>query len=187
MFLGRNEMLEGKLVNLRVVEKGDLEEIMKWVNKKEITKYLSYFLYPISQEEEEKFIEKALRHNDSEKNLVIETKDKEYLGQINLHNIDWKNMNAELGIVIGKEEYWNKGYGADAIKTLLDYAFHQLNLYKVYLRVFEYNERGIRCYQKCGFKEERRLRKSHFFERKFYDVIIMGLLKEEFESQVNQR
>jgi len=179
-------MLKGELINLREVEKRDLDEIMKWVNKKEINKYLSYFLYPVSREEEEKFLEKAMSQNDAEKNLVIETKGGEYLGQINLHNIDWKNRNAELGIVIGKEDYWSKGYGTDAIKTLLDYAFHQLNIYKIYLRVFEYNQRGIRCYQKCGFKEEGRLRKGHFYEGTFYDVIVMGLLKDEFES-LNQK
>jgi len=173
-------MIKGKLVNLRAVEKKDLEEIMKWVNDREITKYLVAFLYPVSRVEEEKFLERAMSHNDTEKTLVIETKEGIYIGQIGLHKIDWKNRNAELGIVIGNKEYWGKGYGTDAIEVLLNHAFNQMNLFKVYLRVFEYNKRGIRCYEKCGFKEEGRLRKNHFYNGEYYDEIIMGILKNEF-------
>ncbi|HZK12571.1 MAG TPA: GNAT family protein [Atribacterota bacterium] len=179
-------MLKGKLVNLRALERKDLEEIMKWVNDREVTKYLSAFLYPVSWAEEEKFLERAMNHYDTEKNLVIETKEIEYIGQISLHKIDWKNRNAELGIVIGDKEYWGKGYGSDAINTLLNHAFNQMNLNKVYLRVFDYNQRGIRCYKKCGFKEEGRLRKGQFYGGKYYDVILMGILKDEFES-INQK
>lgn len=175
-------MLRGKLVNLRAMERKDLDEIMKWVNDQEVTKYLTAFLYPISRVEEEKFLERAMSRNDTEKNLVIETKEGVYIGQISLHKIDWKNNNAELGIVIGNKEYWGKGYGTEAINNLLDHAFNQMNLYKIYLRVFEHNQRGMRCYEKCGFKEEGRLRKGHFYDGKYHDVILMGILKDEFEK-----
>ncbi|GAF71064.1 unnamed protein product, partial [marine sediment metagenome] len=120
-------MLKGKLVNLRAVEKKDLEEIMKWINDIEVSKYLSSFLFPVSRMEEEKYLEKMMSKNDKQKNLVIETKEGNYIGQITLDNIDWKNRNAELGIVIGNKEYWGKGYGTDAIKILLDHAFNQMN------------------------------------------------------------
>lgn len=175
-------MLKGKLVNLRAIERKDLDEIMKWVNDREVTKYLAAFLYPVSQEEEEKFLERAMSRNDTEKNLVMETKERVYIGQISLHKIDWKNSNAELGIVIGNKEYWGKGYGTEAIKILLHHAFNQMNLYKIYLQVFEFNQRGIRCYEKCGFKKEGKLRKNHFYKAKYYDVILMGILKDEFEK-----
>lgn len=175
-------MLKGKLVNLRAIERKDLDEIMKWVNDREVTKYLAAFLYPVSQEEEEKFLERAMSRNDTEKNLVMETKERVYIGQISLHKIDWKNSNAELGIVIGNKEYWGKGYGTEAIKILLHHAFNQMNLYKIYLQVFEFNQRGIRCYEKCGFKKEGKLRKNYFYKAKYYDVILMGILKDEFEK-----
>jgi RimJ/RimL family protein N-acetyltransferase len=175
-------MLKGKLVNLRAIERKDLDEIMKWVNDREVTKYLAAFLYPVSQEEEEKFLERAMSRNDTEKNLVMETKEGVYIGQISLHKIDWKNSNAELGIVIGNKEYWGKGYGTEAIKILLHHAFNQMNLYKIDLQVFEFNQRGIRCYEKCGFKKEGKLRKNHFYKAKYYDVILMGILKDEFEK-----
>ena len=175
-------MLKGKLVNLRAIEREDLEEVMKWVNDREVTKYLAAFLYPVSQEEEEKFLERAMSRNDTEKNLVMETKERVYIGQISLHKIDWKNSNAELGIVIGNKEYWGKGYGTEAIKILLHHAFNQMNLYKIDLQVFEFNQRGIRCYEKCGFKKEGKLRKNHFYQAKYYDVFLMGILKDEFEK-----
>ncbi|GAH71772.1 unnamed protein product, partial [marine sediment metagenome] len=137
-------MLKGELVNLRAVEKKDLEEIMKMHNDQEVTKYTSAPLYPVSRAEEEKFLEKAMSHNDTEMHLAMETKEGEYIGLIGLDKIDWKNRNAELGIVIGNKEYWGKGYGTDATKILLNHAFNQMNLYKVYLEVFDYNQRGVR-------------------------------------------
>ncbi len=177
-------MLKGKLVNLRATESKDVDEIMKWIKDREVTKYLSAFLYsPVSQVEEEKFLERVTGCTNTEKNLVIETGEGTYIGQISLNRIDWKNSNAELGIVIGHKEYWSKGYGTDAIKILLNYAFKQLNLYKIYLRVFEFNQRGIICYEKCGFKEEGRLRQNYFYNGKYYDVILMGVLKSEFEEK----
>jgi len=173
-------MIKGKLINLRTLEKNDLEQIMKWINDIEVTKYLSSFLFPVSRPEEEKYLEKMMSKNDKQKNLVIETKEGNYIGQITLDNIDWKNRNAELVIVIGNKEYWGKGYGTDAIKTLLDHAFNQMNLYNIYLWVFDYNQRGVRCYEKCGFKRDGSLRKIHFYQGRFHNSILMSILKDEF-------
>ena len=96
--------------------------------------------------------------------------------------VDWKNRNAELGIAIWKKDYWGKGYGADAIKTLLKYAFHELNLHKVYLRVYDFNKRAIRCYEKAGFKKEGILREVFWRNGKWHDTILMGILQSEFEQ-----
>ena len=178
-------MLRGELLNLRPLKKDDLEEIMKWINDIEVTKHLSSINFPVSRLQEEKYLEKMMNKNDKQKHLVIETKEGNYIGQITLDNINWKNRNAELGIVIGKKEYWDKGYGTEAIKMLLNYGFNQMNLYNIYLWVFNYNKRGIRCYEKCGFKRDGVLRKSHFYQGKFHNVILMSILKDEFRG-INQ-
>jgi len=175
-------MIRGKLINLRPLKKSDLDEIMKWINDLGVTKYLSSFLFPVSRPEEEKYMEKMMTKNDKQKNLVIESKEGDYIGQITLDNIDWKNRNAELGIVIGDKKNWGKGYGTEAIKIILNHGFHQMNLYNIYLWVFEYNQRGIRCYEKCGFKKDGALRKSHFYQGKFHNVVLMSILRDEFEA-----
>ena len=175
-------MIKGRLVNLRPLKKNDLDEIMKWVNDLEVTKYLSSLIFPVSRLEEEKYLEKMMTKNKEQKNLVIEDKEGHYIGQVTLDHINWKDRNAELGIVIGNRNNWGKGYGTEAIKLVLNYGFHQMNLYNIYLWVFEYNHRGIRCYEKCGFKKDGELRKSHFYQGKFHNKILMSILREEFES-----
>jgi len=175
-------MIKGKSINLRPLKEIDLDEIMKWINDLEVTKYLSSFIFPVSRLEEEKYLEKMMSKNDEQKHMVIENKKGQYIGQISLIHIDWKNRNAELGIVIGNKKDWGKGYGTEAIKMVLNYGFYQMNLNNIYLWVFEYNSRGIRCYEKCGFKKDGALRKSHFYQGKFYHKILMSILKDEFEE-----
>ena len=175
-------MIEGKKVRIRALQKSDIAEIMKWINDPEVKSNL-LMRYPVSQYQEERWIETALgTDNQRNKTFALETKDGVYLGGIGLHKIDWENSNAEVGIVIGKKEYWNKGYGTDAMLAILDFGFNQMNLHRIYLRVFEFNQRGIRSYEKCGFKKEGILRHDRYREGRYYDTIMMGILKEEFRQ-----
>ena len=105
-----------------------------------------------------------------------------HIGNIGLHDLDWKNRNAQLGVVIGEKAYWGLGYGTDAIKALLRFAFDEMNLHRVQLRVFEFNERAIRCYRRCGFREEGRLRQELYRGGAYHDVLLMGILREEFRT-----
>ncbi len=173
-------MIEGKKVRIRAIEKTDMDEIMKWVNDPEVKNNL-LMRYPISRYQEEKWIERAVDEtNKRNKAFAIETKEGVYLGGISLHGIDWENRNAEVGIVIGKKEYWGKGYGTDAMMSILDFAFNQMNLHRVYLRVFEYNLRGMKSYEKCGFKKEGILREDRYANGEYHDTVMMGILRSEF-------
>jgi RimJ/RimL family protein N-acetyltransferase len=173
-------MIEGKKIRIRAIEKTDMDEIMKWINDREVMDNL-LMRYPVSRYQEEKWIETALG-GDSQRNKVfaLETKDGVYLGGIGLHRIDWENRNAEVGIVIGKKEYWGKGHGTDAMLAILEFAFNQMNLHRIYLRVFEYNLRGVKSYEKCGFKQEGLLRQDRYCNGRYHGTIMMGILKDEF-------
>jgi len=176
-------MLIGERIRIRALEKADIDNVMSWVNNREVTKYLMAFSVPISRASEEQWLERATIHRDSDKAFAIETLDGEYLGNCGLHLIDSIHRNAELGIAIGKETHLGKGYGGDAINLLLRMAFHNLNLEKVYLRVFSQNTRGIRCYEKCGFKQVGRMVRHRFIEGKWNDELIMEILREEWEAK----
>ena len=108
-------------------------------------------------------------------------------GQIDLHQIDYRNSHATLGIVIGKKNYLGKGYGQEAIELLQKFVFHTLNLHRLELDVYEYNERAYKCYLKCGFVEEGRLRQKLFRDGRYWDVIKMSILKAEYEQRLNIR
>lgn len=86
------------------------------------------------------------------------------------------------GIFIGDKDYREKGYGTEAIRLILDYGFNYLNLNNIKLDLMEFNERALACYKKCGFKEYGRRRKCRFINGKYYDVIEMDILSEEFKG-----
>jgi RimJ/RimL family protein N-acetyltransferase len=92
-----------------------------------------------------------------------------------------------MGIQIGEREYWGKGYGTDALRVLLRYAFDELNLARVSLSVLEGNVRAMRSYEKCGFKYEGRERQAWAYEGRRWDEVYMGLLREEWEAMNNDQ
>lgn len=110
-------------------------------------------------------------------------KNDELLGNIGFRFVNETHKNAELGIMLANEKHQGKGYGAEAINLLLDFGFSLLNLYNIYLQLFEYNEIAYKLYKKVGFKEVGRKRKFVEVLGKRYDVIIMDILSEEFESK----
>ncbi|MDI7246620.1 MAG: GNAT family protein [Bacillota bacterium] len=178
-------MLCGDRIVLREFRRDDQEPIQRWVNNENITRYLSFPLFPQSAEQTAEFPDRQLHRRGApdEGIFVIALKDDpklEYIGAVGLHNIDYRNRHCELGIVIGREDLLGKGIGREAIQLALGFAFNFLNMHKVNLRVFEYNERGRRCYLKCGFREEGRIREQRFYDGRYWDEIIMGMTGDEF-------
>lgn len=173
-------MIEGKKTRLRAIERTDIPTFVRWFNDPEVRYYLQMYM-PLSMAEEEKWFERQLEDRDN-KVFAIETAEGIHIGNCGLDCIDWRNGNAELGIVIGEKDYWGKGYGSDAITTLLRFAFHEMGLHRIYLRVDDDNERGIRCYERCGFWREGILREAVLREGRYHDHLVMGILRDEFES-----
>ncbi len=102
------------------------------------------------------------------------------IGFVALFNIKWSNQSAEMAIGIGDKAYRSKGYGQDALKLLLNYAFNELNLHRVGLTVMDYNEPAIKAYQRVGFVLEGTQRQAVQREGKRYDLLSFGILRDEF-------
>jgi RimJ/RimL family protein N-acetyltransferase len=170
---------EGK-ARLRAFREDDLKNCVAWLNNPAVTRYLLH-MRPWSLAEEKAWIERVMRNEDrGSVHFVIETTDGEYAGTTGLMQIDRRNRSAEAGIVIGRPEEWGRGLGSDAMKGLLRHGFEELNLHRVSLRVYAFNERAIRAYLKLGFVEEGRLRQAMFRHGAWHDVLIMALLAEEW-------
>ena len=105
------------------------------------------------------------------------------IGQISLHDIDHLHRRGYFGILIGEAEHHNKGYGAEAVRLIIDYGFKQLNLNNIMLSVRADNYGGIACYKKVGFKEAGRRREWYFKDGKYVDEIFMDMLAREFEEK----
>jgi RimJ/RimL family protein N-acetyltransferase len=175
-------MIAGKKVRLRSIERDDLPRYVEWFGDPEVRHHLLVWL-PFSLTQEERWFEslQGRLERQEEVLLAIDTIDGVHIGNVGLHAIDWKNRNAELGIVIGEKPYWGQGYGTDAVRTMLDLAFREMNLHRVFLRVDADNARGIRCYEKVGFQHEGTLREVGFRESKYFDQHMMSILASEYE------
>ncbi len=104
------------------------------------------------------------------------------IGRCELEITVWANREAFVGIGIGERDYWGRGYGTDAMHILLRYAFTELNLHRVSLNVFSYNERAIHCYEKIGFQHEGRLNRWVHREGRRWDLVYMGILSAEWQA-----
>ncbi|WP_096154171.1 GNAT family N-acetyltransferase [Bacillus sp. FJAT-45066] len=176
-------MLNSKNLRLRKMDKEDIEKYHLWRNDIDVMATTSLALDAYTFEETKEFVEKVILNSNSSKSYIIEMKEDNFIiGVTSLINIDTKNRNAECIIDIGEKEYWGKGYGTEALKILLDYAFLELNLHRVLLRVFSLNERAIHIYKKLGFVKEGVVRESLYRNGKWHDIITMGILKKEYTS-----
>lgn len=117
--------------------------------------------------------------------MVHAKADDRVIGFIELEGFDWAARSGWVGIGIGDPEYRGKGYGTEAMQLVLDYAFRGLNLNRVNLNVFAYNERAIRSYEKSGFRYEGTQREVIFKEDQRWDIFDMGILRAEWEQLQN--
>ena len=173
--------LVGDNVYLSPISLDDVEEYAEMVNDIKVSVGLGYLSYTniIDFESEKEFLISAKKEKMFAVRLL---KNDELLGNIGFNSVDLLNRTAVIGIMLGNPKYQRKGYGMEAINLLLDYGFSFLNLRNISLSVFEYNEAAYNLYKKAGFKEVGRLRKAVEIMGKTYDVIIMDMLKEEFQS-----
>ncbi|HAS79648.1 MAG TPA: N-acetyltransferase [Fusobacteriaceae bacterium] len=172
-------MYEGKLVRLREYRKGDIERAKEFLNDFEVRKNLQPTIpYPFTLEDEEKWYSGISAIKDTY-TFALETLEDRYIGGCGINSIDWKNSKVVIGIFIGDKEYWSKGYGSDAINILVKFIFDEMNINKIALNVYSFNERAIKCYEKCGFKREGVLREELFRQGRYHDEILMSILKSE--------
>lgn len=175
-------MIEGKMINLRAREMGDLDRNHRWMNDGEVTRHLS-MRYPISLAAEEAWMSAGASQPmafGAGVFFAIETKDGQHIGNISFHEMSAEQRKARLGVVIGEQSHWSKGYGTDAMLTFLRFAFDEMNLHRVDLTVDADNPRAIACYRKCGFVEEVRMRQARYTRGQYGDQLVMGVLRDEF-------
>jgi diamine N-acetyltransferase len=177
-------MIFGERIRLRRNEREDLPRFVEWLNNPQVRRFLSKDL-PISQASEELWFENMLKRPVEEQSLGIEIKEGDgwrLIGNCGIFEINWQVRSAEVGLFIGDKTCWNKGYGTEVLRLLLQLGFETLNLNRIFLRVDAGNLGGIRAYQKAGFVQEAHLRESSYRQGRFGDVLIMSVLRSEWTS-----
>ena len=171
--------LAGNKVRIRNITRADIPLLVKWKNDPEIADLVRGAPINTTFEIESRRYEKGLGEYDTLR-LIIESLTGSSIGFISLGSIDKENRKAEVGMLIGEKRMWNQGFGTDALVTLLRHLFLELDFHRVGLEVFEYNVRAKKVYEKIGFSIEGLERQGLYRNGRFYDIILMGILRDEF-------
>lgn len=177
------DLLAGEVVRLSAVDAGELGRAYAgWNRDSELKRLLDteaarlYFSKAGAA-----FFEKMIKEDPPTNHYfaIRALEDDRLLGDINLDVINnWGSRDSFVGLGIGDRRDWGRGYGTDALKIALRFAFTEINLRRVTLTVFEYNPRAIRSYEKAGFQHEGRLRGALLSDGRRWDILYMGLLYE---------
>lgn len=176
---------DGDLVRLRPAEAEDVPLFVRWLSNPELRYYVTirYMSEALERRWFEGMVTSTQGPAPARLHFVIETLDNaQPIGVIGLEDINWRDRNAEFGIIVGEPDFWGRGYGSDALRTILDVGFRWFNLHRIFLHVVAENARAIRSYEKCGFTYEGRLREAVFIDGTYHDLLLMSILAHEFEQ-----
>jgi diamine N-acetyltransferase len=176
--------IEGELVALGPLRREHIPLYLRWINDFGTTRTLGIPPRPMTLEQETAWYEQAAVDETRTGFTIYERATGRAIGNCGLHEVDLANRRTVVGIMIGEPDARGRGYGTEAMRLLLDYAFTVLGMHSVMLTVVEYNGAGRRCYEKVGFREMGRRRESRWYNGRFWDEIHMDILASEFTSPV---
>jgi RimJ/RimL family protein N-acetyltransferase len=178
-----NDIFSGKLVRLSAENPETYaEHFSRWWHDSEYGRLLDIAPgHLLSPKRTKEWLEKELEKDPPEMWMfgIRTLADDKLIGFIDLSDVSAYG-DTFVGIGIGERECRGKGYGTEAMKLILRFAFVELGLHRVSLNVFDYNPRGIRAYEKAGFQHEGRIREMILREGQRADVLYMGVLREDW-------
>jgi RimJ/RimL family protein N-acetyltransferase len=174
-------MLRSDQVVLTPIEEKDLLDLYRWINDRDEV-LLNGPYAPIPFERHRAWFEGLGAHSDRFVFAIRLVEDGTLIGTCQLLQINWIHRAAQLQIRIGDPVARGRNRGTEAVHLLLRFAFRDLGLRRVGLQVFRGNERAIRAYRKAGFTEEGVIRKGAFIDGEEVDIVMMGILRGEFEA-----
>jgi len=179
-------------LRLRAAERTDIPMFVRWISDPEITEHLLLRL-PMSLAEEEHWFESMIARPAAQHVYVVEAKlapapgsdEAQWLPIGNTSFMDILEIDrcAEIGIMLGEKTWWNKGYGTETMRAMLRHGFETLNLHRIWLQVYANNKRGVKAYEKAGFRHEGMYREGHYQAGIYHDVLLMSVLRQEWDSQ----
>ena len=178
-------MLAGRTVHLRPGERDDVPLFVRWFSDERTTRHLK-LRSPIGLAMEERWFETMLVGHGRDRwfFVICRRVDGRPVGTIGLHDVDHINGGTGLGVTIGDPADTGRGYGSEAIAILVDFAFGDLRLERVWLDVYDDNVDARRLYERLGFVHEATFRRGLFRRGRFSDVHRMAVLRDEWRSPV---
>jgi RimJ/RimL family protein N-acetyltransferase len=162
-------------ITLREIERKDLKELNVWRNDPELIAQLGTNFRFISQEVDDEWFENYLSNRDKSVRLAIEVNG-EYIGNVNLTHIDFRNKSAEYSIMLGIKSFRGKGVGLAASKMILEHGVKDLGMRRIWLTCLEDNKPAIGLYYKLGFQLEGVMRDAVYKQGSFRNLLLMSLI-----------
>jgi RimJ/RimL family protein N-acetyltransferase len=176
--------IKGKTVILRAIEESDLDLLHQWANDPETQDVIGNVHFPSSMDFHKMWFQN-LKNDQLNQRLAIEAPDLGIVGISSIINIDWRNNHAWHGVMLGDADIRGKGYGVDAVMATMRYAFEELHLERLDGSIIEYNTSSYSFYcDKLGWKEEGRRRNYYFRRGRYWDQIVVGITKQDYEQHV---
>ncbi len=181
-------MLRGPRLFLRPAERSDIPTFVTWFSDADVVETLSTRAPMSTVGEQEWFDQLQAEQGRTRWHFVVCLRQTgEAIGTAGLESVDLLDGNAELGLAIGARARWDQGYGTEVVEVLLDFAFGELRLERVSLTVFGTNERARHIYERIGFSREGVLRRAYYQHGRHIDLVIMGILREEWLARPGPR
>ncbi len=168
-------------VTIRPITEQDTANIIKWRNAPSVVEHFIYRT-PLDEKSHLNWLHNRVLTGDVAQFVIVDNTDKKDVGSVYLRDIDKTHKKCEYGIFIGEESCRGRGIGSKAAKLALEYAFNELGLNRVFLRVFADNKRAIKSYENAGFKYEGTFKQDVIIDGKPYDMVFMAVLREEWKK-----
>lgn len=165
-------------IYLRKITLEDTEQIVNWRNQKEVQQYFIY-QEPFTKEGHENWYSTMIETGKAVQMMICEINKDIPIGSVYIRDINRQHQKGEYGIFIGENTARGKGIGTAAAKLMIRYAFEELGLHKLFLRVYADNIRAIRSYEKAGFVREAYLREDIYLKGQYLDIVLMAVLNQQ--------
>jgi RimJ/RimL family protein N-acetyltransferase len=170
----------GSKIRLREKKLADAHNDYTWQSDPELTQLdaapvlgVSFHVYLLEYADQ-------LRNSGSSRYpLAVDTFDGKHIGNCTCYDINETKREAQLGIMIGDRNYWDKGYGTDAVSTMVDHIFLNTNLKRIYLKTLDWNLRAQGCFKNCGFQPCRKI------SRNGNSFVVMEIHRVQWEKRRN--
>ena len=173
--------IAGRTVLLRAIEIEDLPVLHRWSNDPEVQNSLGGWHFPLSKAALQRWVE-HFRHDGADQRFIVDGAEAGPVGLVTLTSINWKDRNAFHGLLIGERDQRRKGFAADALFTIMRYAFEELGLQRLDTTIVEYNNASLALHvNKCGWREEGRKKEAVFRQNRFWSNILLGMTRGDYE------
>lgn len=172
--------MQGKLTRIRSLDVDDLVTLYEWYRDQDFSYWISGNWPLITLLRREEFEQKFF--DEDHNRYAITDIEGNLIGTIGFDQVNIPARSARLYIGIGQKDLWGQGYGTDSLRTFIHYLFNQWNFRRLTVEIWEGNQRALSCYTRLGFLEEGRLRQAYYIDGKYFDAVILGLLKDDYQQ-----